>query len=614
MKKNIIISAVGLGLLVGFSLYLSGNFSISQNSQLNRQVASAPKNICSMTINSDDEIQVFRNKLLPDGRFKFTELVTQKDDWFESACQSNIQCDVLIISGHFAGSFIGKSGQRLDLSQLEAKSCSRQCAGIISQPKEVYLFGCNTLATKDPDNRTPEQYLQVLLEDGFDRIYAERIVEARYGPSGDEILNRTKRAFPGVPVIYGFCKKAPLGTESGPLLQKYLSTEASSYYDRLTSIEKIKNQSQPYSESAESLLQNNKLGQMYKDIGRCFRQTPGASLNDEMTRMICEVRNVNNPITLRAQRLDTLLKSDKSLSYIELCNEFFNEIKNKTLSPEDQAAVAQVKNNPKLKNDLFLLLDKFSFYMAYEYGVLAIQLGLEKQKVISPLSKAFVKMISKDMNNDSLRYLINSNHKNPFSDYMEINFEMVNSNAIWTNESSIEAIGLTGTKDTKILQNLRQILFTGTPYLKKSVVAALINLKGIDNNVKNKLVEMLYDSNSDIRANAVRALSQITIDKQQISNEIIALIGRETDNWVLKKATLFFTETDYDNPTIQTFLAKSLKHTYWEVPLYAAEALARRKITDPFVIGALRECLSNTNSSAQMMCRAALTNSGFKNP
>jgi hypothetical protein len=87
------------------------------------------------------------------------------------------------------------------------------------------LLGCNTLATKAQDRRTPEQYLQVLLDHGFDRATAERVVGARYGPLGPSFRESLRRVFMGVPRLYGFTSVAPAGEHTAPLLERYFRTK-----------------------------------------------------------------------------------------------------------------------------------------------------------------------------------------------------------------------------------------------------------------------------------------------------------------------------------------------------------------------------------------------------
>ena len=153
----------------------------------------AKKTVCSMTLNSDQEINLFKNSFSKD-QWNFVELTDYKnkdsssaDDttWFTNACKAKVSCDVLVISGHFGGTFFGASGLRLPMETLEKNTCNTDCSGIINNPKEVFLFGCNTLSSKAKDRRSPEEYFNVLLADGFTLQQAEQVVAYRYSLLGD---------------------------------------------------------------------------------------------------------------------------------------------------------------------------------------------------------------------------------------------------------------------------------------------------------------------------------------------------------------------------------------------------------------------------------------------
>ena len=149
--------------------------------------------ICTATINSSNEKAVFE-EVAASNKERFNpivELTDFGDDWFKKACESQIRCDQLVISGHFGGNFFGESGLSLKFNELEDQSCSRTCEGIMSSPLEVFLFGCNTLATKAKDSRSPEEYLNALLTDRIPRAQADAIVESRYGITDDD--NKTRQ-------------------------------------------------------------------------------------------------------------------------------------------------------------------------------------------------------------------------------------------------------------------------------------------------------------------------------------------------------------------------------------------------------------------------------------
>jgi hypothetical protein len=157
------------------------------------------KTVCTITVNSPDEKETLAARL-PKGKYKFVELVEKgREDWLRSACQKQVQCDVLVISGHFnAGEtfYSDKLGvdENLKVDELERAACSNSCPALFSHLKEVYLFGCESL---NPD---ATKY------------------SSSYGESGRE---RMRRIFANVPQIYGFYSSAPVGPTSAMLLNKY---------------------------------------------------------------------------------------------------------------------------------------------------------------------------------------------------------------------------------------------------------------------------------------------------------------------------------------------------------------------------------------------------------
>lgn len=157
------------------------------------------KTVCTITVNSADEKDAFRARL-PKGEYEFVELVEKgRSDWLRSSCSRNVQCDVLVISGHFnAGdTFYSDRLDRnefLEIDELERASCSASCPNLFSRLKEVYLFGCESL---NPDSR-------------------------RYASShGESGRDRMRRIFPNVPSIYGFSSSAPVGPTAGMLINRY---------------------------------------------------------------------------------------------------------------------------------------------------------------------------------------------------------------------------------------------------------------------------------------------------------------------------------------------------------------------------------------------------------
>ncbi|WP_150105486.1 hypothetical protein [Leptothrix cholodnii] len=208
-------------------LPLAAILSLLTLSALSAPLAAAEvQTVCTVTVNSADEKEAFRRHL-PEARFRFVELVERgRPDWLASACRADVQCDVLIVSGHYDGSsqFFSDqldTGEHLPVAELERISCSQSCPALFSQLKEVYLFGCNTLNPK-PLGSTSAEIVRALVREGHSRAEAERELASLNTGLGNSSRDRMRHVFKDVPVIYGFSSTAPLGPLAGATLDRYL--------------------------------------------------------------------------------------------------------------------------------------------------------------------------------------------------------------------------------------------------------------------------------------------------------------------------------------------------------------------------------------------------------
>jgi hypothetical protein len=188
--------------------------------------AAQPKQtVCTVTVNSPDEKQAFQRYLPPD-RYQFVELVEHgREDWLDAACRTGVQCDILIVSGHYDGGheFFSdriEAREYLPVSELERASCSDSCPGLFARLKEVYLFGCNTL---NPEARqsAPAEIARSLVRGGMSRAEADRMVRSLNLRHGASAKDRMRQVFKDVPAIYGFSSVAPLGPVAAGTLGKY---------------------------------------------------------------------------------------------------------------------------------------------------------------------------------------------------------------------------------------------------------------------------------------------------------------------------------------------------------------------------------------------------------
>ncbi|MEP7259783.1 MAG: hypothetical protein ABI669_01245 [Usitatibacter sp.] len=181
--------------------------------------------VCTVTVNSPDERDIFR-EYLPADRFDFVELVENgRSDWLASSCRKGVKCDVLLVSGHFAGTEFYSSrlanNETLPVDEIERVGCSESCPGLFSELKEVYLFGCDTLNSTPVRSVTPE-VIRSLEREGLSPVDAARRAAELGERHGESALEHMRRLFPDVPVIYGFTSKAPYGKVAGPMLRQLL--------------------------------------------------------------------------------------------------------------------------------------------------------------------------------------------------------------------------------------------------------------------------------------------------------------------------------------------------------------------------------------------------------
>jgi hypothetical protein len=190
--------------------------------------AFALKTVCTITVNSPNEKEVFQ-RYLPRDDYRFVELVERgRPDWLASACRQDVRCDALIISGHFDGGdqfYTDRLDARefLPVAELERASCSESCPGVFSQLKEVYLFGCNTLNAEAMRSASAE-IARSLVRSGHSPADAERLSRLLAERHGESNRDRMRHIFKDVPVLYGFSSKAPLGRTAGPLLERYFQS------------------------------------------------------------------------------------------------------------------------------------------------------------------------------------------------------------------------------------------------------------------------------------------------------------------------------------------------------------------------------------------------------
>ena len=188
------------------------------------------RTVCTITVNSPDE-QAAMRRHLSERDYKFVELVEHgRTDWLATACQQQVRCDVLVVSGHFNGTDFYTTrldvNDHLPVAEMERASCSASCPGLFSQLKEVYLFGCNSL-NPDPGLSPTAEVERSLVRAGRSVADAGRMsreLGTLHAESNREVM---RRIFVNVPAIYGFSSVAPLGPLSASLLNRAFQSGSS---------------------------------------------------------------------------------------------------------------------------------------------------------------------------------------------------------------------------------------------------------------------------------------------------------------------------------------------------------------------------------------------------
>lgn len=298
--------------------------------------------VCTMTMNSSNEREVFREQVRRDPAH-FNPIVELTDfsgsDWFQAACRSGVRCDQLVISGHFTDGFGGTSDddgvrRSLRLDDMERMGCQNTCDGILDHPYEVFLLGCNTLATKAADNRTPEVYLNTLVEDGVPRSRAELIVEARYGTMGESNRSRIQRAFRGQKkMLYGFDARGPSGATIEDMLRDYFS---------LSSLRAGLRRAENARTVATVHAMNTLLAESLELTA--FEQCEAGRDTDRDSK-ICALRNPQLSIDRRLAVIEEALQGDDWFRYVPAINRFFRQNPPAQMTPAQKRTIASLASN-----------------------------------------------------------------------------------------------------------------------------------------------------------------------------------------------------------------------------------------------------------------------------
>jgi hypothetical protein len=349
-------------------------------------VAARRLQVCTLSFNTPDEVAVFRARLPPDD-FEVTDLtprerpdtITQAvrtggTPWIANECRSDLRCDVVVISAEFAGRFFGTGEVLLGLQDMEEASCRRSCDGLFHAPREVFLLGCNTLATKDADRRSPAQYLQVLLDHDYERGLAEQIVAQRYGPLGPSFRESVRRVFSGVPRIYGFSSVAPVSARTAPMLRRYFNLQGD-YREYLEA-------------AGRSTAQNEKLFAAFR--GTPITQAAGITPREPAAadrEQICNLYDTHRSVAARLRIVLRLLERDDFLAFLPTIEVFFAAHPIDQLVGEERTLVGGIRRDARARDQVLELVRTLDVSaLRLELANLAAQLGWMDQNEFQRLA------------------------------------------------------------------------------------------------------------------------------------------------------------------------------------------------------------------------------------
>ncbi len=416
----------------------------------------AQKTVCTVTINSSDEKQSF-TKNLPAGDFKFVELtdfdkVTKATDrtesrWFKNACDARVQCDVLMVSAHFGGFFFGSSGYQLAIPPLEQKSCSNTCDGILKRPTEIFLFGCNTLAEKGKDARTQQQYIDVLLHDGYLPEIASQVAETRYGAVGSTFKDQMRRVFKGVPHLYGFSSVAPSGANIGPDLNRYFRSipNYSAHLDQMAKTTET-NQELAVAMQGTSMAQTTGVGTLANDAGVPYR------------RQICAMYDERSSIADRTAVIVKMLQSPERFIYLNSVVSFLNQ--NLTAIQDDPWANGELqkvsRNQPTLQElDRLKKAPTTSVTLRLDLMDLDVKLGRTTTSEFASSALAILKLLIYNLNQSNADLICSA--KNAHGLKLNVTLEDFAEGSL-SNAASLTALQCLQTSDERITAALLPLI------------------------------------------------------------------------------------------------------------------------------------------------------------
>jgi hypothetical protein len=470
--------------------------------------------VCSVTINSDDEIETLKRSL-PGSEFQFVELTDHarmtaadgESSWLGRACRSGVRCDVLVVSGHFGNTwagnygttFAGSSDATLSLEDLEQRRCDRSCPGILSDPLEVFLLGCKTLSsTADGPMLSPSD-VAVLGRHRLSAASAQRIFdEARNGGDGTSSRQRMQFVFAGVPRVYGFTDVAPSGKRVAPLLESYLGS-VGDYAEHLRRLKRTTsgNRSAPPNEALARALQPT-----------CFAQCGGLDPEEPAyarEQQACRLEDERSPVVRRLEEIEGLLDEPGFASYLPAIDAFFRTREPASFTGAAAAALERIRGHARAQGVLAALQrDLQSPILRLEILRVARSVGWITETEALPVRRQIVKQLLQPPIYGEGRDLICGMGEEVLR-RVAIRAEDVPP-GVYRDEFGIQALGCLRPADERIRERLARSRSDSREWIARLAGLALERMRPVEAEVQMAVVDRIGPAGAAPRSRAVGAL------------------------------------------------------------------------------------------------------------
>lgn len=550
---------------------------------------------CHITINSKDEKLMFEKKILeqPGGdQFQFVELTElgEPDNWFSNACKAGIKCDVLNISGHFGGEFFGESGLRISSDQLENRSCSRTCEGILNHPAEVYLWGCNTLASKEKDGRGMEWYRDHLHRDeGYPLEQAERIAALRYSPFGTSFRDQMRRTFKGVPHVYGFYSTAPLGKNVVHMLEKYLdqkgnyaahlafirSKQVMQFFDKKDGGE-IKDESATEENiKLRKALSVTKFYQLINTAPRCGDDYERELTQDE--KINCVLRDEKGLMAEKLNIIQQAFDGENPLVYLPGIKQALIGIEDQLLSPSELEILDKLKNHLKAKK---LVLETIPMIKDLPFSYLQLLSltesldWLSSEEILAKRRELILPRLRWDMSWEDRDFLCSMGTDEELITYNDLPSDFFNESS---SVIHLEALSCLNIRDSRVEDKLlNRLKDESDSYNQTRLIKALANLKPQNPEVHKTIYKFLESKDKNVLATSVEALGVMQVQDLKVQRDIAKFLSHE-DMWLAYSAVKALELMQPKDEEITLQLTKAAENESEHISLYAISALSKIK-------------------------------------